>query len=353
MRALVLSGGEGSRLRPLTHTNAKQLIPIGGTPILFHALQAIADAGISDVGVVVGPPNEIEVRAAVGDGSRWGLRITFVRQEAPLGLAHAVMAAAEFVRGQPFLMYLGDNVLLGGVRRFVEEFERARPDAHILLARVAEPQHFGVAVLEGDRVVRLVEKPKEPPSDLALVGVYLFDDSILEACATLRPSWRNEYEITEAIQWLIDRGKTVRAEMVDGYWKDTGRPEDLLEANRMMLSVLEASVEGEVDTASTIEGTAVVAAGAKVTGSRLVGPVVIGASCIVEDAVVGPDVSLEPACEIVRSTVRDSILMEGCRVVDVEGLAGSILGRNVEVRHSGADGLHRLVVGDQSRVEVD
>jgi glucose-1-phosphate thymidylyltransferase len=353
MRALVLSGGEGSRLRPLTHTNAKQLIPIGGTPILFHALQAIADAGIREVGIVVGPPNETEVRVAVGDGHRWGLDVTFVRQEAPLGLAHAVLAAADFVRGEPFLMYLGDNVLLGGVRRIVEEFERTRPDAHILLAHVAEPQHFGVAVLEGDRVVRLVEKPKDPPSDLALVGVYLFDDSILDACATLSPSWRNEYEITEAIQWLIDHGKTVRAEMVDGYWKDTGRPEDLLEANRMMLSVLGASIDGEVDAASTIEGIAMVGAGAKVTGSRLVGPVVIGAGCIVEDAVLGPDVSLEPGCEVVRSTVQDSILMEGCRVVDVDGLAGSILGRNVEVRHSGRNGLHRLVVGDQSRVEVD
>jgi glucose-1-phosphate thymidylyltransferase len=353
MRALVLSGGEGSRLRPLTHTNAKQLIPIGGTPILFHALQAIADAGIRDVGVVVGPPNDAEVLAAVGDGHRWGIDVTFVRQEAPLGLAHAVLAAADFVGGEPFLMYLGDNVLLGGVRRIVEEFERTRPDAHILLAHVAEPQHFGVAVLEGDRVVRLVEKPKDPPSDLALVGVYLFDDSILEACATLSPSWRNEYEITEAIQWLIDRGKTVRAEMVDGYWKDTGRPEDLLEANRMMLSVLDPSVEGDVDAGSSIEGTAVVGAGAKVTGSRLIGPVVIGAGCIVEDAVLGPDVSLEPGCEVIRSAIRDAILMEGCRVADVDGLAGSILGRNVEVRHSGRNGLHRLVVGDQSRVEVD
>ncbi len=353
MRALVLSGGEGSRLRPLTHTNAKQLIPIGGTPILFHALRAIAEADIREVGLVVGPPNEPEVRAAVGDGRRWGVDVTYIRQEAPLGLAHAVMAAADFVRGEPFLMYLGDNVLLGGVRRFVEEFERTRPDAHILLARVPEPQHFGVAVLDGRRVVRLVEKPKEPPSDLALVGVYLFDDSILEACATLTPSWRGEYEITEAIQWLIDHDKTVHAEMVDGYWKDTGRPEDLLEANRMMLSMLPPSVEGDVDAGSSIEGNAVVATGAKVTGSRLIGPVVVGAGCIVEDALLGPDVSLEPGCEVVRSTIRDSILMEGCRVVDVGALAGSILGRNVEVRHSGSAGLHRLVVGDQSRVEVD
>jgi glucose-1-phosphate thymidylyltransferase len=353
MRALVLAGGEGSRLRPITHTNAKQLIPVAGTPILFHALEAIAAAGIAEVGVVVGPPNEDEVREAVGDGSRWGIRTTFVRQEAPLGLAHAVMAAADFVRGEPFLMYLGDNVLLSGVTRFVEEFERTRPDAQILLTRVPEPEHFGVAVLEGERVVRLVEKPKTFVSDIALVGVYLFDDSILEACATLEPSWRGEYEITEAIQWLIDTGKTVRAELVSGYWKDTGRPEDLLEANRMMLSALVTSIDGEVDASTTIEGSVVVGEGAIVTGSTLVGPVVVGPGTRVEGSRLGPDVSLEAGCEVVRSTVTDSILMQGCRVTDVHGLTGSILGRNVEVHHSGGEGAHRLVVGDNSRVEVD
>lgn len=352
MRALVLSGGEGSRLRPLTHTNAKQLIPIAGQPILFHALEAIRDAGIRDVGIVIGQTGE-EVRAAVGDGSRWALQVTYIQQEAPLGLAHAVMTAASFVRGEPFLMYLGDNVLLEGVSRFVEEFERTRPDAQILLTRVAEPEHFGVAVLEGDRVVRLVEKPEEFVSDIALVGVYLFDDSILDACATLRPSWRGEYEITEAIQWLIDHGKNVRAEMVGGYWKDTGRPEDLLEANRMMLATRAPSIEGEVDAATTVEGTVVVGPGATVVASRLIGPLVLGAGVRIEASTIGPDVSVEAGCEIVRSTVRDSILMQGCRVTDVDGLAGSILGRNVEVRHSGSHKVHRLVVGDQSHVEVD
>src|SRR5438477_9287056 len=235
MKALVLSGGEGSRLRPITHTNAKQLIPIAGRPILFHALESIAQAQIREVGIVVGQ-TAAEVRAAVGDGSRWGLDVTYIQQEAPLGLAHAVLTSADFVRGEPFLMYLGDNVLLEGVAGFVEAFEREEPEAQIFLTRVPEPERFGVAVIEGDRVVRLVEKPREFISDVALVGVYLFRDSILEACATLRPSWRNEYEITEAIQWLIDRGDLVRAEVVTGWWKDTGRPEDLLEANRMMLS---------------------------------------------------------------------------------------------------------------------
>jgi glucose-1-phosphate thymidylyltransferase len=352
MRALVLSGGEGSRLRPITHTNAKQLIPVAGRPILFHALEAIRDAGITEVGIVIGQTGD-EVRAAVGDGSRWGLAVTYIPQEAPLGLAHAVLTAADFVRGEPFLMYLGDNVLLEGVRRFVEGFEASRPDAQIFVARVPEPEHFGVVVLEGERAVRLVEKPKGFVSDLALVGVYLFDDSILEACATLTPSWRGEYEITEAIQWLIDHGRTVRVELLSGWWKDTGRPEDLLEANRIMLGQRTTAIEGDVDAATTIDGVVVVGTGAKVTGSRLVGPVVIGPGCVVEGSTLGPDVSLEPGCEVRGSVVRDAILMQGCRVVDVDALGGSILGRNVVVRHAGERRTHRLVVGDQSVVEVD
>jgi glucose-1-phosphate thymidylyltransferase len=351
MRALILAGGQGSRLRPLTHTSAKQLIPIAGAPILFHALEAIRDVGIIEVGIVVGETRD-EIRAAVGDGSPWGLSVTYIPQEQPLGLGHAVLTARDFVAGQPFLMYLGDNVLLEGLGRFVEEFERTRPDAQIFLARVPEPERFGVAVLEGDRVVRLVEKPKEFVSDLALVGVYLFDDSIIEAAETLEPSWRGELEITEAIQWLIDHGKTVRAEMVSGWWKDTGRPSDLLEANRVMLSVLNAEVGGEVDEDSTLQGAVRLERGAKVIRSRLRGPVAIARDTVIEDSVVGPNVSIERDVRIVRSEVEDSIVMEGCQIVDVHRLAASILGRNVEVRHSGSDDVHRLVVGDQSRLEL-
>jgi glucose-1-phosphate thymidylyltransferase len=351
MRALILAGGEGSRLRPITHTNAKQLIPIAGAPILFHALEAIRDAGITEVGIVIGQTGD-EIRTAVGDGSAWGLSVSYIEQDAPLGLAHAVMTARDFVAGQPFLMYLGDNVLLEGLKRFVDEFERTRPDAQIFLARVPEPERFGVAVLDGDRVVRLVEKPASFVSDLALVGVYLFDDSILEAADTLEPSSRGEYEITEAIQWLIDHGKTVRAEMVSAWWKDTGRPADLLEANRVMLSIVRPGVEGDVDDRSTLEGAIRLARGAKVIRSELRGPVAIGPGAVIEDSVVGPNVSIERDVRIVRSSVEDSIVMEGCQIADVHGLATSILGRNVEVLHSGAGGVHRLVVGDQSRVEL-
>jgi glucose-1-phosphate thymidylyltransferase len=354
MRALVLSGGEGSRLRPITHTNAKQLIPIAGTPILFHALRSIREAGITEVGIVVGSTAE-EVRAAVGDGTRWGLEITYLPQEAPLGLAHAVMTARDFVTGRPFLMYLGDNLLPEGLTRFVEEFERTGPEAQIFLARVPEPERFGVVVLDGERVVRLVEKPREFVSDLALVGVYLFRDSILEACDALQPSWRGEYEITEAIQWLVDHGRAVRAEMVSGWWKDTGKPEDLLEANRMMLSLGDGTrrVEGDVDAASTVEGAVVVGAGAKVTRSVLRGPVVIGADCVIDGSTIGPDVSLERGCRVVASTVRDSIVMEQCTIDHVRGLEASILGRGADVRHSGGEGTHRLIVGDHSRAELD
>ena len=270
MRALVLSGGEGSRLRPITSTNAKQLIPVAGTPILFQALEAIAAAGITQVGIVIGATGD-EVRAAVGDGSRWGIDVTFIPQEAPLGIAHAVMTAEAFLHDDPFLLYLGDNVLLGGVARFVQEFERSEAEAHILLAKVPEPEHFGVAVLDGDQVVRLVEKPIEPLSDLALVGVYLFRRSILDACHTLAPSGRGEYEITEAIQWLLDEGREVRAEMVSGYWKDTGRPEDLLEANRMMLAAIEPAIEGVLDEATTVDGPVVVRTGATVDGQHVAG----------------------------------------------------------------------------------
>ena len=351
MRALVLSGGEGSRLRPITSTNAKQLIPVAGTPILFQALEAIADAGIREVGIVTGATGD-EVRAAVGDGSRWNLDLTFIPQEAPLGIAHAVMVAEGFLDREPFLLYLGDNVLLGGVTRFVEEFERSDADAHILLARVPEPEHFGVAVIEGDRVVRLVEKPKEHLSDLALVGVYLFRGSILDACASLEPSGRGEYEITEAIQWLLDSGLEVRAEMVSGYWKDTGRPEDLLEANRMILAGLTGSIEGELDDATTVDGPVVVRTGAKVTGSVLRGPLVVAEGATIERSTVGPNVSIGRGCRVEGSEISDSIVMEECTIADVLGLEGSILGRRVEVRRS-RGGTHHLIVGDQSRIEVD
>jgi glucose-1-phosphate thymidylyltransferase len=318
---------------------------------LFHALEAIRDAGIVETGIVTGD-TAAEIEAAVGDGSRWGLRVTYLPQEAPLGLAHAVLTAETFVAGEPFLMYLGDNVLLEGVARFVRGFERSRPDAQIFLAQVPEPEHFGVALLAGERVVRLVEKPREHVSDLALVGVYLFDDSILEACRSLQPSARGEYEITEAIQWLIDHGKTVRAEMVSGWWKDTGRPEDLLEANRVLLAAGQRQIDGVVADDVEIEGAVRVAAGAQVRGGSLRGPIVIGEGARIEDAVIGPDVSIEPGCQVERSRIEDSIVMQGCEIRDAGLLRASILGRGVVVDGGGNPGERRLIVGDQGRIDL-
>jgi glucose-1-phosphate thymidylyltransferase len=351
VKALVLSGGRGSRLRPITHTNAKQLIPIANKPILFHALEAIRDAGIVDVGIVVGQTEE-EIRAAVGDGSGWGLSVTYLLQDEPLGLAHAVLLAREFIGDQPFVMYLGDNVMLEGIAGFVREFERHRPNAQIFLARVPEPERFGVAVLEGDRVTRLVEKPGQHISDLALVGVYLFDPSVIEAAESITPSGRGELEITDAIQWLIDNGRTVRAEMVSGWWKDTGRPEDLLEANRMMLSTLQPQTDGEVDERSQLVGTVVVEPGAKVIRSAVRGPAIIGEGTVVEDSLIGPNTSIYYGCTVRGSGLEDSIVMENCRIEDVDAISGSILGKGVEVRRSARPAVHRLIAGDQSHIEL-
>jgi glucose-1-phosphate thymidylyltransferase len=351
MKALVLSGGQGSRLRPITHTNAKQLIPIANKPILFHALDAIRDAGIRDVGIVVGHTAD-EIEGAVGDGSAWGVDVTYIPQSAPLGLAHAILVARDYLGDDPFVMYLGDNVLLEGISRFVAEFERHRPNAQIFLSRVPEPERFGVAVVDGDRVVKLIEKPQEHISDLALVGVYLFDSSVLEAAQAVKPSWRGELEITDAIQYLIDSERSVRAEMVTGWWKDTGRPEDLLEANRMMLSQLSPSIEGEVDGRSRLLGPVVIEQGAKVIRSGIRGPAVIGEGTVVEDSLIGPHTSIYYGCRVVASEIEDSIVMEQCLIEDVKSMSQSILGKHVEVRRGDRPAMYRLIAGDQSQIQV-
>ena len=352
MKALILSGGEGTRLRPITHTSAKQLIPVANVPILFYGLQAIRDAGIREVGIVVGSTAD-EIRAACGDGSDWDVEITYIEQDAPRGHAHAVLVSRDFLRDDDFVMYLGDNVLIEGITGFVQEFERHKPNAQIFLAKVREPERFGVAVLDGDRVVNLVEKPKEPISDLALVGVYLFDHTIHDAIDTIEPSWRGELEITDSIQALIDAGRTVRPEMVGGWWKDTGKLEDLLEANRMMLSIVEPRIDGEVDGESSLVGAVVVEKGAKVSRSVIRGPAVIGQDTIVEDSLIGPNASIYYGCAVSGSQIEDSIIMERCHIEDVRGLSQSLLGKDVEVRRGKTPpAMYRLMLGDQSQVEV-
>ncbi len=348
MKALVLSGGKGTRLRPLTFTRAKQLIPIANKPILFYGLEHIAEAGIRDVGIVVGETAP-EVKAAVGDGARWGLRVTYIHQPEPLGLAHAVLVARDFLGEEPFLMYLGDNILKHGIRDFVEQFQQEAPDALILLCPVRDPQRFGVAEVREGRVVRLVEKPREPPSDLALVGVYLFRDSIFEAIARIRPSWRGELEITDAIQELLNAGKEVRYRVIRGWWKDTGKVEDLLEANRLVLEDLEPEILGTVER-SRIEGRVRVAESAVLRESVVVGPAVIGEECLVERAYIGPFTSLDRGVVVQDAEVEQSILLEGARLVGLrERVSESLLGVRASVqRADGRPRVLRVVMGDLS-----
>jgi glucose-1-phosphate thymidylyltransferase len=353
MKGLILSGGKGTRLRPITYTSAKQLVPVANKPVLFYGIEAIAAAGITDIGIVVGD-TQAEIRAAVGDGSAWGVRITYIEQDAPRGLAHAVLISEPFIGGDPFVVYLGDNLLNKGITHFVDEFSREKPAAQILLAHVPDPQMFGVAELRDGTVVRLVEKPKEPRSDLALVGVYMFGPEVFESVRRIRPSFRNELEITDAIQDLIDRGLTVRPHIVDGWWKDTGRLEDMLEANRLILDTLERRIEGQVDAESRIEGKVVIEAGAVVERSVVRGPAIIGANARIIHAYVGPFTSIMGNVEIRDSEIEHSIVLEGS---SVSGLANrvvdSLIGRNVKIhRLPVKPSAYRFMLGDNSEVGI-
>jgi glucose-1-phosphate thymidylyltransferase len=353
MKALVLSGGKGTRLRPITHTGAKQLIPVANKPILFYVLEAIRDAGITDVGIVVGD-TEAEIRAAVGEGAAFGIRATYIRQDAPLGLAHAVKVSRDYLAGDSFVMFLGDNLILDGIRSLVDEFRRESPNSEILLARVPHPEEFGVAELDGDRIVRLVEKPKQPKSDLALVGVYMFDASIFEAVDAIRPSFRNELEITDAIQYLIDHGKTVRHHVITGWWKDTGKLEDMLEANRMVLSRAKRHLRGEVDPESKVEGDVILGEGSVVKNSLLRGPLIIGARCLIENSYVGPFTSLYDDVVLRNSEIEHSIVLERCRIQDIPvRIEASLIGKEVRIQRSQAKPTaYRFMVGDSSLVDV-
>ncbi|MFF7129893.1 glucose-1-phosphate thymidylyltransferase [Streptomyces sp. NPDC008240] len=353
MKALVLAGGTGSRLRPITHTSAKQLVPVANKPVLFYVLEAIADAGVKDVGIVVGETAD-EIRAAVDEGGFDGLRITYLSQEAPLGLAHAVRIARDFLGDDDFVMYLGDNFVVGGITALVEEFRTGRPDAQILLTRVPDPTAFGVAELdERGRVVGLVEKPAEPKSDLALVGVYLFTPAIHEAVAAITPSARGELEITDAVQWLIDRRRDVRSTTISGYWKDTGNVGDMLEVNRTVLETIEPMVAGDVDEATEIVGRVRIADGATVRGSRIVGPVVIASGVEVSGSYVGPFTSISERCRIEDSEIEFSIVLPGSSITGVRRIEASLIGRNVEVTPAPrAPAAHRLILGDHSKVQI-
>jgi glucose-1-phosphate thymidylyltransferase len=354
LKGLILSGGAGTRLRPITHTSAKQLVPVANKPVLFYGIEALVDAGVTEIGIIIAPETGDEIREAAGDGSAFGAAITYIVQDKPAGLAHAVLTAEEFIGGSPFVMYLGDNLLADGLRGLVSTFREEEPDALILLTPVDDPQSYGVAELDGERIVRLVEKPKDPPSNLALVGVYLFAPPIFDAARALKPSWRGELEITEAIQSLIEAGKTVRSEVVSGWWKDTGQLADMLEANRLVLEEIETRIDGEVDDASRVEGRVVIEKGAVLKGSVVRGPAVIGAGALIEDAYVGPYTSIGDQVRVCRSEVEHSIILAGSVVEDLgTRLEASLLGREVKLtRSEGMPKTLRMLVGDKSEIKI-
>ncbi len=353
MKALIASGGRGTRLRPITHTRNKHLIPIANKPILYYSIEAVAAAGVTDVAIVVNADSD-EVPSAIGDGSRWGVRITYLPQSTPGGLAQVVGLAEEFVGKDRFIFYLGDNMVVGGVKRFIDEFDRSGCDCFLTLSRVKDPERFGVPELKDGRIVSIEEKPKDPKSSYAVAGIYLYNHHIFEAVKAIKPSARGELEISDAHQYLIDKGYAIGYSEITGWWKDTGKPTDLLEANRLILDNISPDIRGEVDDRSTIAGKVIVEAGAKIINSVVRGPAIIGEGCVIEDAYVGPYSSIGNRTDIKRSEVEYSIILRDCKIHNLGiRLEGSILGNDVEVvRATGKPLVHRFMIGDQSRVEV-
>ncbi|HEV2980042.1 MAG TPA: glucose-1-phosphate thymidylyltransferase [Solirubrobacteraceae bacterium] len=359
LKGLILSGGRGTRLRPITHTSAKQLVPVANKPVLFYGIEAMAEAGIGDVGIVIAPETGAEIEAAAGDGSRFGVNITYVLQDEPLGLAHAVLTAESFLGESPFVMYLGDNLLQGGISDLVSSFREHQPDALILLTQVPDPENYGVAELAGaapgktGRVVALVEKPSQPATDLALVGVYMFTRKIHDAARAIEPSGRGELEITDAIQHLVDAGLRVEPHIVRGWWKDTGRLEDMLEANRLILDNLIERVDGELID-SRADGRVVIEAGARLERTTVRGPAIIGAGARLSDCYVGPYTAIGENCTIAGAEVEHSILLAGSSVCNLDGrMESSLLGRNVSVRRGDQQPrAYRFMVGDNSDISI-
>ena len=351
MKGLILSGGRGTRLYPLTYTCAKQLVPVANKPVLFRVIEAIKEADIRDIGMVVGDTAS-EIKDAAGDGSRWNVNITYIPQESPLGLAHAVKIAEDFIGEERFVMFLGDNVIQGGISTLIRQFEEADYNCQIVLTRVANPRQYGVAVLEDGRIVRLVEKPRDPPSDLALVGIYMFDYNVFEAVNNIRPSWRNELEITDAIQYLVDHGHKVYPYVHTGWWIDTGAPGDMLDANRLVLDELEPKVEGYVDRDSKLIGKVTIEKGAEVVGSVIRGPAIIGEQSRIVNSYVGPFTSIYHHVVVERSEIEHSIILEHSRIADIpQRIENSLIGRNVEiVRSPLLPKAYKMTLGDHSRV---
>jgi glucose-1-phosphate thymidylyltransferase len=353
MKALITSGGKGTRLRPITHTENKHLIPIANKPILHYAIEAVAEAGIKEIGIVVNADNDA-VQKAIGDGKRWGVSITYIPQEAPLGLAHVVKISEGFIKDDPFIFYLGDNMVIGGVKRFIDRFHNQKCNCHLTLAEVREPSHFGVPEISGDRIIGVEEKPATPKSKFAVAGIYIYDSTIFEAVNSIRPSNRGELEISDAHQYLLDHNYKVTYSEITGWWKDTGKPYDLLEANRLVLENLPPAIQGEVDERSNLAGKITLGKGAKIINSNLRGPVIIGDNTIVQDSYVGPFTSIYHDCQIQRSEIEFSIIMDHCKINNVGiRIESSILGSEVEVTEAkDKPKTYRFIVGAQGYLEI-
>ncbi|RME49223.1 MAG: glucose-1-phosphate thymidylyltransferase [Caldilineae bacterium] len=352
MKGLILSGGKGTRLYPLTYTSAKQLIPLANKPVLFRVIEAIRDAGITDIGIVIGDTGE-EVKRAVGAGGRWGVRITYIPQPQPLGLAHAVKISRDFLGDDRFVMFLGDNVIQGGISGLIAEFAESNYNSQIVLTRVKEPQHYGVAELGEDRrIVRLIEKPKDPPSDLALVGIYMFDHHIFEAVDAITPSWRGELEITDAIQWLVENDFHVHPYIHRGWWIDTGKPQDMLEANSFVLEELQPKIEGYVDRTSDVDSRVTIEKGAEVFNSVIRGPAIVGENTRVVNAYIGPFTSIYHDCLVENAEISRSIVLEHSQIRNISRrIEDSLIGRNVVIHRSPIrPQSYKFTLGDNSRV---
>ncbi len=355
MKAIVLCAGKGTRLRPLTHTTAKHLIPVANKPVLYYSLETIKSTGINEVGLIVNPQNAQVFQEVLGDGTSFGLKIEYIVQEEPRGLAHAVWVAKDFLGDEDFLMYLGDNLIMEDLRPFVEEFTENGLDASILLTPVEDPTRFGVAVMEGNRIVRVVEKPKHPPSNLAIVGVYLFKSVIFEGIKNIKPSWRGELEITDAIGWLIENGYNVKGHIIYGWWKDTGKPQDLLEANRKILETMRGvQVLGRVDEVSEIQGKVNIGEGSVIVNSMVRGPVVIGNNVVIKNSYIGPYTSIGDSVTVESCEIENSIIMEESTLMDIDTrIDSSIFGKKVKlVRSQRKPKTIKLVVGDFSSLEL-
>jgi glucose-1-phosphate thymidylyltransferase len=354
LKGLILSGGAGTRLRPITHTSAKQLVPVANKPVLFYGIEALVEAGITEIGVIIAPETGEEIKHAAGDGSSFGASLSYIEQEAPLGLAHALLTAEGFLGQNAFVMYLGDNLLRDGIVELVEAFRRNEPDALILLTPVDDPSSYGVAELNGDRVVRLIEKPRDPPSDLALVGVYMFTPAIFEAARSIEPSGRGELEITDAIDRLIESERRVEPHIVKGWWKDTGKLEDMLEANRLVLEDIEQRIDGDLDADCRVEGRVVIEPGAKLERTVVRGPAIIGSGTRISDAYIGPYTAIDRDVVITGSEVEHSIVLAGSSIRDLHArMEASLLGKNVSLsRSEGMPKTLRFLVGDNAEISI-